>query len=643
LRILLSLLFILSSCTCLIAQSNQVIGNSKKAKKLALSLTKNQLNDSAKVYAIHQWVTTHIKYDFKTLNNHQYDVVPIDKVLRKRKAICLGYAQLFETMCKHANINAVTIEGYLRNERGDVNDKLYMSNHAWNAVYVNGQWQLIDVCLDAGYMRYFKKKRIVFNGIPYRYQPKFIRKPSQNYYYRNPEKSIATHIPADANWQLLQVPITRTEIELDSSYYWFKEAPYQVEADNNNTPERQAFATANNEEKEFMLAVYSHAFNNRNHFDIGSMYKTFAQQHYARTDFKLKDTATLKKQCDSIIINVVKTVMHLDSNLHYIDQQKRAYTDNNTLKKKTTESQYSYLKSSTQQSSRSLESGIKVGKNLKRINKAVIKNGKERYKSLQKNTSYVNARLSYKPKFTDSVNIHQDIMHYSDSLAWINEAIKQTFKTVDALMELNLKNIHAYQQVVMQNNSTSVQVIANRVAYWDDLDFAIRHLQDSVLHRKFAGDALLLNNNRPITDSFYNTVRTLEKEFNTLYKYHRKMQQLYVRLKRASTTENNLSELHYNNIQSFKNTNAQYTQHLKSIYKKWKELNKACKSAISTNETELSLYSAGRSIENQLYKQRSKFINKQQIALKKLTNKNKREALKLYNKAESTKQKFVIE
>src|SRR5882672_3824172 len=86
------------------AQQNQFhvpCSQTHDSKKLAFALTNNLTSDSAKIYAIHYWITHHLKYDIKKFVSFNYDHVSIKKILRKRKCTCVGYCDLMNDLCLH--------------------------------------------------------------------------------------------------------------------------------------------------------------------------------------------------------------------------------------------------------------------------------------------------------------------------------------------------------------------------------------------------------------------------------------------------------------------------------------------------------------------------------------------------------------
>ena len=83
-------------------------------------LTENLKTEEEKCRAIFRWICDNIKYDYKTLNDYKRDRTDPTIVHKTKKAVCAGYASLFQAMCEEAKINCFYIIGY---------DTF---NHAWN-------------------------------------------------------------------------------------------------------------------------------------------------------------------------------------------------------------------------------------------------------------------------------------------------------------------------------------------------------------------------------------------------------------------------------------------------------------------------------------------------------------------------------
>lgn len=176
---------------------------------LSKMLTSGYTNDRDKVASIFRWITENITYNVRPYynathfsNKHLYDdddtgaLKPLNErvaidVLKKRIALCDGYARLFKTLCDYAGIKSEVILGYA--DGGMSHRRLkFTSNHRWNAVYLDSSWYLLDATWASGFVTYSSND--------------FIQN-YNNYYFLTPAKDfIRDHYPEDLQWTLLPKP-----------------------------------------------------------------------------------------------------------------------------------------------------------------------------------------------------------------------------------------------------------------------------------------------------------------------------------------------------------------------------------------------------------------------------------------------------
>lgn len=187
--------------------------NASSPDTLAYLLTTAYTTDLQKVRSIFRWITENIAY--KTTGRYKKPV-PVknvfyeededtgalkplnlrvaENVLRKREAVCDGYARLFKTLCDYAGIPSEIITGFARaDNRGSMK---FRSNHLWNAVSIDGEWHLLDATWASGF--------ISFGG-------DFVRHFDESYFLTPPKQFIQDHFPEDLKWTLLEDPPTLRE------------------------------------------------------------------------------------------------------------------------------------------------------------------------------------------------------------------------------------------------------------------------------------------------------------------------------------------------------------------------------------------------------------------------------------------------
>lgn len=156
-----------------------------------------------KVRVLHDWVALNIEYDVNGFLGNSPVVYDTWEVIKTGKSVCEGYCNVFELLLTTAGIENKKITGYARGYGFDLfkGDEKFESNHAWNAVKLDGQWKLIDVTWNSGYI----------DGLYFR--PHY----SLGYYMIDPEKFLYTHFPDDPQWQLVAGP---------KEFWEFSEMPY---------------------------------------------------------------------------------------------------------------------------------------------------------------------------------------------------------------------------------------------------------------------------------------------------------------------------------------------------------------------------------------------------------------------------------
>lgn len=91
---------------------------------------------------LYQYVIENIKYDNDKVFTLLYDYLPdIEKTYFEETGICYDYAALYGAMLRSLGIPAKLVKGYNLK-----NPDVY---HAWNEVYIDGEWIVVDTTFDA--------------------------------------------------------------------------------------------------------------------------------------------------------------------------------------------------------------------------------------------------------------------------------------------------------------------------------------------------------------------------------------------------------------------------------------------------------------------------------------------------------------
>ena len=122
-------------------------------KQIAESITDGIVTDYDKVTAIHDWICSYLYYDVDSLNSEEIPPYLADEVLKSRRAVCRGYATLMATLCRSIGIPCNIVTGYALGVGEDTawTDETIVTdtqNHAWNEIYVDGRWIIVDTTWD---------------------------------------------------------------------------------------------------------------------------------------------------------------------------------------------------------------------------------------------------------------------------------------------------------------------------------------------------------------------------------------------------------------------------------------------------------------------------------------------------------------
>ncbi len=172
-------------------------------KNFAAKIDSDFTSDIDKTRAAFYWVSNHIEYDYQSANsprisdnlytyNDETQLEDIQReyaenVLRTKSAVCEGYSQLLKFTLTELQIKCEVISGYAKTEITEIGKIKSETNHAWNAVFLNNKWQLMDATWST---------------------ENFLKKENA-YFLIKPENLILSHFPEAKKWQLLKKPISK--------------------------------------------------------------------------------------------------------------------------------------------------------------------------------------------------------------------------------------------------------------------------------------------------------------------------------------------------------------------------------------------------------------------------------------------------
>ena len=152
-------------------RSIETVSVPEGVSETAAEITKGLTEDSAKLKAIYDWVTSHIYYDYCMLAGTEPINVSARYTFENHHSVCEGYARLTKEMCNAVGIPCRMTAGfatgigidedaavwaryadYLQDEDLDAfaADAESFANHAWKEAYIGGKWIILDTTWGSG-------------------------------------------------------------------------------------------------------------------------------------------------------------------------------------------------------------------------------------------------------------------------------------------------------------------------------------------------------------------------------------------------------------------------------------------------------------------------------------------------------------
>ncbi len=170
---------------------------------LARVLSDGCQNEKEMARSFFIWIAENIQYDLRTRGDLKFvssekteELQTPEQVIKRKKAICAGYTNLFNALCQHAGIRALKVVGLAKIG----SSKVSTNGHAWSIICADGQWAFVDATWGAGY-------EDTKTG-------KYVKKLDDKYFFTAPELLLEDHYPNDPLFQCLPNPLTLNE------FYW---------------------------------------------------------------------------------------------------------------------------------------------------------------------------------------------------------------------------------------------------------------------------------------------------------------------------------------------------------------------------------------------------------------------------------------
>ncbi|CAG8517629.1 16055_t:CDS:2 [Funneliformis caledonium] len=202
----------------------------ENAARLSKYLTKPWNNELDKLRCIFTWIADNVKYDTDAYFGGNIQQCGPEDVLKTRKAVCDGYAELFDKLASNAGLKVWKISGQAKGKYIDIYFKtgdLFFDNnvrlfdyllkgagytpgcdidsrqfaHSWNGVLYKGEFLLVDNTWGAG----------ILNGT------EFEKHFEPFHFLCSPTQFIYSHFPEKPEQQYVEPKLTKAEF-LDLPY-----------------------------------------------------------------------------------------------------------------------------------------------------------------------------------------------------------------------------------------------------------------------------------------------------------------------------------------------------------------------------------------------------------------------------------------
>ncbi len=137
-------------------------------KLLAEKICEDCENDYDRAAALHDWVASELYYDVSLADSNMSLPESATEIISGRRTLCLGYAVVYAALCRSMGIPCNVVSGYALDINGGDSawtaeniDTMY-ENHAWNEVYTDGRWLIVDTTWDSS--NTYENGEFIFGG-----------------------------------------------------------------------------------------------------------------------------------------------------------------------------------------------------------------------------------------------------------------------------------------------------------------------------------------------------------------------------------------------------------------------------------------------------------------------------------------------
>lgn len=512
--------------------------------KLSKKVTKDAETDSEKVLAIHTWLTNHVKYDIKKFVTHNYTKDETQRVLLRRKAICVGYADLFDDMCAAVGVLSTSVPGYSKSQDKDVTDSFYLDEHIWNAAKLEDRWVLIDNTWDAGYIRWYRKsletyvfRAFLIDYTRYVYDPKFIFAPHKKYFAKSGIFFSTDHLSSMELWQLTDTSISIQEFQNDSTNYYFS-TKNDRHSSNREIASLDIYAKLSDENKQIRMGRPAYNFNNRNHYLVaGSEFLKSQRLLNSLIENESVDTNSFNR----VILFSDLSRFHCDSNSYYLKQEYKALERKNRLKVKEQKEYNKLYTRNIENVRRTSLRGKDKMKKLSAVAKKYNHSMDNRLSTRSDDTKFYRMDFEHKYDYiSDSLREEEIVDSLQQTMQFLRDQLKALRHQDDSLEYLISVKFISQRNYINAVDGHFSELSSMRAGGFDDRDYPIVATKSSFEYV----DSILFIDTVSISDTIEGYIRQVYRASKDLDRAYRNFNSACKRLKKMQVENTNLVRLY---------------------------------------------------------------------------------------------------
>ena len=175
-------------------------------EKLAEKINSDFDTPVEKARAVYTWIAKNVRYDLNEMRANQggkvafsyrtqeekerklrqYNLDLATRTMKTKKGVCRGYTALYDRVASLVGLETVTIPGTSKSHPTHIGKLPTAADHIWNAVKINGKWQMIDVTWGSGSVNSATGK--------------FVNKFNDGYFFTDPDLFFLNHFPDEPKW-----------------------------------------------------------------------------------------------------------------------------------------------------------------------------------------------------------------------------------------------------------------------------------------------------------------------------------------------------------------------------------------------------------------------------------------------------------